>query len=85
MCLHLFYRTPLNGIIGLAQALIDGASGMLAQSTCNNLVMIVSSGKRLANLVNDILDMSALKAGSITIRFRPTDLNRIGMKINNFT
>lgn len=68
------HRTPLNGIIGLAESLIDGATGALPQATCNNLVMIVNSGKRLANLVNDILDLSALKAGSLTVRFKPTDL-----------
>lgn len=38
--------------------------------------MIVNSGKRLANLVNDILDLSALKAGSLTVKFRPTELAR---------
>lgn len=57
------FSTPLNGIIGLAESLIDGATGELPQSTCNNLAMIVNSGRRLANLVNDILDLSALKAG----------------------
>ena len=43
---------------------MDGATGTLSQATCNNLAMIVNSGRRLANLVNDILDMSALKAGN---------------------
>lgn len=78
-------RTPLNGIIGLAESLIDGATGKLPQNTCNNLTMIVSSGKRLANLVNDILDLSALKAGSLTIRPRPTDLAQTITEVVNLS
>lgn len=46
--------TPLNGIIGLAESLIYGATGQLPESTRTNLAMIVSSGRRLASLVNDI-------------------------------
>ena len=38
-------RTPLNGIIGLAESIIDGASGPLRESTKNNLSLIVASGK----------------------------------------
>jgi two-component system sensor histidine kinase ChiS len=54
-------RTPLNGIIGIADSLIDGATGTLSAATCSNLNMIVVSGRRLANLVNDILDFSKQK------------------------
>lgn len=35
----------------------------------NNLAMIVSCGRRLSYLVNDILDLSALKVGSLSILF----------------
>ena len=46
-------RTPLNGIIGIAESLIDGATGELPPETRLNLTMISQSGKRLGNLVND--------------------------------
>ncbi|MGK7915873.1 MAG: cache domain-containing protein, partial [Prochloraceae cyanobacterium] len=48
-------KTPLNGIIGIAESLLDGVSGKLSAPVCSNLVAISASGKRLANLVNDIL------------------------------
>ena len=35
----------------------------------NNLGMIIACGKRLAYLVNDILDLSALKVGTLNILF----------------
>lgn len=62
-------RTPLNGIIGIAESLIDGASGPLKQSTVNNLDMIVNSGKRLTNLIGDILDFSQIKNDNLTLYY----------------
>lgn len=70
-------RTPLNGIIGLAESLIDGATGELNQQTKTNLAMIASSGKRLASLVNDILDFSKLKHREIILQLKPIELRSI--------
>ena len=67
-------RTPLNGIIGLAESLIDGATGPLPDDTKNNLTMIVHSGQRLANLINDILDFSKLKSKDIPLNLVAVDL-----------
>ncbi|MFT4927218.1 MAG: signal transduction histidine kinase/ligand-binding sensor domain-containing protein [Phenylobacterium sp.] len=68
-------RTPLNGIIGLAESLIDGATGPLSDKTNANLAMVVSSGKRLANLVNDILDFSKLKNRHLALNTQPVGLH----------
>lgn len=67
-------RTPLNGIIGLAQSLLDGISGPLNESARKNLDLIVSSGRRLASLVDDILDFSKLKNKDLQLRRREVDL-----------
>ncbi len=64
-------RTPLNGIIGLAESLIDGAAGRLPAKATADLAMIVSSGRRLANLVNDILDFSQLKHKQLELHLKP--------------
>ncbi len=66
-------RTPLNGIIGLAESLIDGATGALSENTKYNLGMIASSGMRLSNLVNDILDFSKLQHQDIKLQLQPVD------------
>ena len=68
-------RTPLSGIIGLAESLIDGAAGELPQAARQNLGIIVSSGKRLAHLVNDILDFSRLKNRELVLHARPLSLH----------
>jgi diguanylate cyclase (GGDEF)-like protein len=67
-------RTPLNGIIGLAQSLMDGISGPVNDSARRNLHLIVTSGRRLATLVDDILDFSKLKNKGLQLRRRDVDL-----------
>ncbi|MDM8567720.1 SpoIIE family protein phosphatase [Candidatus Halobeggiatoa sp. HSG11] len=70
-------RTPLNGIIGIAESLIDGATGELNEKTNANLAMIANSGKRLSSLVDDILDFSKLKHQNIGLQLKPLELNSI--------
>ncbi|MBI9083181.1 MAG: response regulator [Desulfobacterales bacterium] len=67
-------RTPLTGIIGLAESLMDGVAGPLNENAVANLSMIVTSGQRLANLVNDILDFSRLRHRDLILVRRPVDL-----------
>lgn len=66
-------RTPLNGIIGLAESMLDGATGVLGDKTRANLAMVVTSGKRLGSLINDILDLSKLKEANIVLTRQPLD------------
>ncbi|OQY46611.1 MAG: hypothetical protein B6242_07285 [Anaerolineaceae bacterium 4572_78] len=70
-------RTPINGIVGLAESLIDGATGMLPEQTVYNLSMIVSSGWRLTNLVNDLLDFSKLKHKTLELNTKPVDMRSL--------
>ncbi|MEM7530959.1 MAG: response regulator [Chloroflexota bacterium] len=70
-------RTPIHGIIGLAQSMLDGATGSLTDTQQHNLSMIVTSSSHLSNLVNDILDFSRLRQGEIRLRTKPIDLHTI--------
>ncbi|OCR02380.1 guanylate cyclase [Oscillatoriales cyanobacterium USR001] len=70
-------RTPLNGIIGIAESLIDGATGSLPEKTVSNLALIVSSGRRLSNLVNDILDFSKLSHNNMELEIKPIGMREI--------
>jgi len=67
-------RTPLNGIMGLSQSLIDGISGKMPASAIKNLSLIVSSGKRLTNLVNDILDSAMLNNNEVLLIQKGVDI-----------
>lgn len=67
-------RTPLNGIIGLAESMMDGATGELNRESLANLDMIVTSGRRLAHLINDILDFSRLRHRDLSLARKPVSL-----------
>ena len=64
-------RTPLSGIIGITDAMIKGSDGELNDSQKQNLSIISGSSRRLANLVNDILDYSRMKNGDILLDIKP--------------
>jgi len=68
-------RTPLQGIIGLAESMLDGAVGTLSEAASRNLSMIAGSGKRLATLVNDILDFSKMRNHELVLHKRAVDLH----------
>ncbi|MCG8551305.1 MAG: diguanylate cyclase, partial [Desulfobacterales bacterium] len=70
-------RTPVNGIIGLAESLIHGAAGPLSKAARQNLSLIASSGKRLSTLINDVLDFSKLRNNDILMSKKPQDLRQM--------
>ncbi|MDR2440424.1 MAG: response regulator [Planctomycetaceae bacterium] len=70
-------RTPINGIIGIVESMIDGATGSLTQEQKYNLALVSNSGKRLSNLVNDILDFTKLKNKELILQIKPVDLKTI--------
>ena len=70
-------RTPLNGIIGIAEGLHAGA-GMESEDTLKeNLSVIINAGKRLNNLVNDLLDFSKLQNYDIQLQHKALDLRSL--------
>ncbi len=70
-------RTPLNGIIGIAESMLDGAAGSLSPKQMYNLSIVVSSGRKLANLVNDILDFAKLKHQEIDLSLKAVDMRAV--------
>ncbi|MDJ0517639.1 MAG: ATP-binding protein [Trichodesmium sp. MO_231.B1] len=70
-------RTPLNGMIGIAESMLDGATGELSEIQQKNLLMIAQSGHRLTDLVNDILDFSKLKHKNLELNLKPVGIREI--------
>ncbi|MCP2727046.1 response regulator [Limnofasciculus baicalensis] len=70
-------RTPLNGIIGIAESLVDGAAGPLPERAYANLSTIISAGRRLSHLVNDLLDFSQLRHKTIDLQIKPLGMREI--------
>ncbi len=70
-------RTPLIGIIGISDSLLAGVGANDPERTAHNLRLISRSGRRLANLVNDILDFEKLRNNELTLKRRPVNLHAI--------
>jgi signal transduction histidine kinase len=60
-------RTPLNGILGFAELLADGLYGTLPGKALEILERIQKDGKHLLSLINDVLDISKIEAGQLTL------------------
>lgn len=60
-------RTPLNAIIGYSEILIEDAEDLDNLEAVPDLKKIQSAGKHLLGLINDILDISKIEAGSTDI------------------
>ncbi len=60
-------RTPLNGILGFAELLADGLYGTLPDEAMEVLGRIQTDGKHLLGLINDVLDISKIDAGQLTL------------------
>ncbi len=70
-------RTPLNGIIGIAESLAEGSAGLQNKQTIDNLQLISDGGKRLAQLINDILDFKKLSHHSLILHRQAVDLHSV--------
>ena len=63
-------RTPLNAIIGFSDVLLEKMFGELNEKQTDYLQDILSSGRHLLALINDILDISKVEAGRVEIELR---------------
>ena len=63
-------RTPMNSILGLTELILEKAN--LTGKDKERLEVVLSSGRRLMTLINDILDLSKIEAGKMDIREEDT-------------
>src|SRR2546421_4650127 len=62
-------RTPLNAIIGFSELMKDAREGQFDDATRKRFLnQILTSGKHLLGLINDILDLSKVEAGQMELR-----------------
>jgi len=67
-------RTPLNAIIGFSEVLRDGLVGELTAQQRGFIGDIFVSGNHLLALINDILDLSKVEAGKMTLDLEPVEV-----------
>ena len=71
-------RTPLNAIEGFSRIMAETDSSV---ERMNYLEIIESNNSRLLSLINEILDLSRVEAGEISIKNTPTDLRKFSVDI----
>jgi signal transduction histidine kinase/ligand-binding sensor domain-containing protein/CheY-like chemotaxis protein/AraC-like DNA-binding protein len=64
------FRTPLTVILGMAQQVIDNPKVYLK----DGLKMIIRNGQNLLTLVNQMLDLSKLESGKLTLHYQRADI-----------
>ena len=67
-------RTPMNAIIGYSEMLLEEAEDTGDKWMEPDLRKILSSAKHLLQLINDILDLSKIEAGRMTVFLEPVDI-----------
>jgi GAF domain-containing protein/anti-sigma regulatory factor (Ser/Thr protein kinase) len=67
-------RTPLNAIIGFSEVLQERLFGELNEKQAEYTDDILSSGRHLLSLINDILDLSKIEAGRMELEITTFDL-----------
>ncbi|ATC34637.1 hybrid sensor histidine kinase/response regulator [Caulobacter vibrioides] len=70
-------RTPMNGVLGLAHAL---RGTPLDAQQAGYLEMIEESGHGLMAILNDILDLSKIEAGKLTLEVAPFDIRKLALQ-----
>ncbi|MFH2129264.1 MAG: response regulator [bacterium] len=65
-------RTPMNGVLGMAQLLLDSDLTPLQRQ---RLMVLLQSGNALLKILNEILDLSKIEANKIEIENLPFDLS----------
>jgi signal transduction histidine kinase len=64
-------RTPLNSIIGFTGILMQGLAGPMNSEQAKQLGMVQGSSRHLLSLINDVLDLSKIEAGQLTVTKKP--------------
>jgi len=69
-------KTPMHGIIGIAESMLDRSS-QISSKDMENLSLIVSSARRLTELVNNIMDFAKMKNSDIVLNIKTINLWQI--------
>ena len=76
-------RTPLNAIIGFSEVLLDPSLKVTEEDQTQFLTDVLSSGKHLLGLINEILDLAKIEAGKMELQIEPALMSDILEAVQN--
>lgn len=71
------FRTPLNAILGFAEILREKPGILKMDKSRRYAENIISSGKRLLNMINDLLDLAKTEAGKMKLHIEKTSVTQL--------
>jgi len=74
-------RTPLNSMLILSQSLAENTAARLSPEEVESAQIIFKSGNDLLNLINEILDLSKIEAGKMTVNYDNVQVSSIADNI----
>ncbi|MBB3067772.1 sensor histidine kinase YesM [Paenibacillus baekrokdamisoli] len=63
-------RNPLHGILNIAQSVLDSEKNVLGEKNVQNLDLLVTVGRRMSFMLNDLLDLTLLKEKGIQLQVK---------------
>jgi GAF domain-containing protein len=76
-------RTPLNAIIGFSEVLLDPSLKVTDEERSQFLTDVLSSGKHLLGLINEILDLAKIESGKMELQIEPALLQDVVEAVSN--
>lgn len=70
-------RTPLTSIIGFSELLMGESKGPLLDVQKRNLQVIHKAGIHLSSLINDVLDVSVVESGNLSVNMEPVSFRTV--------
>ncbi|MBI9073668.1 MAG: response regulator [Melioribacteraceae bacterium] len=76
-------RTPLNSFLLLSRGLSENRTGNLDSEQLEDLKIIYEGGSDLLNLINDIMDLSKVEAGKLSVQIEAVDVESVMGNLSN--
>jgi len=70
-------RTPLNAILGYTELILDNIYGDVSEKIRDVLERLAHNGRHLLGLINDVLDLSKIEAGQLTLSLNEYSMGEV--------
>ena len=78
-------RTPLNAVLGYTELIRDGIYGEVPQKIREVIERVQHNGRHLLGLINDVLDLSKIEAGQLTLAQADYSLRKLVLEVASAT
>ncbi|MFD0697549.1 ATP-binding protein [Paenibacillus sp. GCM10027628] len=70
-------RNPLHGMLNMAQTVLDSEKHVLSDKSAKNLELMITVGRRMSFMLNDLLDLTRLKEGVIRLQVQSVQVQAV--------